>query len=77
MLRIPVVCPNCGKEHLAAVPAAIIAAALAKDDRVHLDVTPRNFRSAASPAEIKLLLDYMANAVKCPAGQPCVQPMPG
>jgi hypothetical protein len=36
LLRIPVVCPECGKELLTELPAASIAEALASGSSIHL-----------------------------------------
>ena len=57
MVRFLVVCPVCGTEHLATVPATIVAALLAENN------------SLRTLAGIDRLAGYMAAAVRCSSDQ--------
>jgi hypothetical protein len=68
MVKFPVVCPDCLKEHLAAIPVDMFAEALA--DRISLqDNRHQTLSRDASPAALEQLHDYLAAIIRCPPHQ--------
>jgi hypothetical protein len=58
-LRIPVVCPECGKELLTEFPTAAIAEALASGDSIRLHAPCHGTMWHASPLEREQFRQYL------------------
>ena len=70
LVRFPVVCPDCLKEHLASVPIEIIAAALADKCRNSGQATHHaSFGWDATEAGRRELHEYLAAIIRCPPHQ--------
>ena len=59
-VRFPVVCPDCGKEHLAEFPVASIANALSNNGKVYLRSRCHNAGWLASATEVEQVRQYLA-----------------
>jgi hypothetical protein len=57
--RFPVVCRECGTEHLTEVPLSLLADALMKNEDILLRAPCHDTSWKASPTEIEQLRDYM------------------
>ena len=59
-IRFPVVCPDCGKDHLAEFPVAKIVEALFKNEKIYLRSLCHNAGWVASDSEIEQLRQYLS-----------------
>jgi hypothetical protein len=59
-IRFPVVCPDCGKDHLAEFPIAKILDALIKNEKIYLRSTCHNAGWVASDSELEQLREYVS-----------------
>jgi hypothetical protein len=59
LLRIPVVCPECGKESLTEFPAACVAEALISGDTIRLHASCHGRVWQASNLEREQLREYL------------------
>jgi hypothetical protein len=59
-VRFPVVCPDCGSEHLAEFSVATLAEALIRNDDIRLRAACHDSYWVASPGEIAQVRTYMS-----------------
>ena len=59
LVRIPVVCPQCGSELLTEYPVGMVADALIKGEKISLYATCHDLIWNASPLEIEQLREYL------------------
>ena len=59
-LRFPVVCPECGAEHLAALPLEVVVRRLYEGTHIRLHAPCHRIGWNASPWEIEQIRDYVA-----------------
>jgi hypothetical protein len=59
MVKLPVVCPKRGNEHLTEAPIAVVADALIKNASVYLRAACHDAGWNASPTEIEQSRQYM------------------
>jgi hypothetical protein len=70
LVRFPVVCPDCLREHLASVPVDVVAAALAASCTTPREVgRPNLFSRGATQAAVTHLHEYLAAIIRCPVHQ--------
>lgn len=70
LVRFPVLCPDCLREHLASVPVDVVAAALAANCRTSCAAgRPHLFSRDATQAAVRELHEYLAAIIRCPAHQ--------
>ncbi len=59
-IRFPVVCPDCGKDHLAEFPFAKIVDALTNNQKIYLRSLCHNAGWVASETEIEQVREYVS-----------------
>jgi len=61
MIRVPVVCPQCGDECLAELPVADLAGSLLADDTVELHSSCHQISWTATASEREQIREYLAS----------------
>jgi hypothetical protein len=63
LIRLPVVCPQCGDELLTEFPVALLAESLIEKNEVQLHASCHQVSWTASPSEREQIREYLASVV--------------